>query len=86
MKPMTRRFFRKIAFVFEGKTKKIAYASGLDGQHMFPIQGLTALVYVVTGLVGLYLFLESYFTGSLLVTALMTQGWRGVFRGLAIRL
>ena len=39
MKPFTQYFFKKITFVFEGKTKKISYASGLDGHRMFSRPG-----------------------------------------------
>ncbi len=68
--------FRRCSFVFSGKTKKIAYESGLDGQKVIPVQAMTAVLYVVIGLAGIHLFLQARFTAAFLLAVLGTQGWR----------
>ena len=57
--PAARRLFDKFHFAFHGATKKIAYASGLEGIKVVPIQALTSVLYVATGLAGMLLFLGS---------------------------
>jgi len=74
--PILRRIFENHSFVFSGKTKKIAYASGLDGEKVIPIQAITSVIYIVAGLVGIHLFLSSYFTASFILSVVVTQGWR----------
>ena len=74
--PLTRHLCRRCHFIFHGETKKIAYAAGLDGVEVVPIQAVTATLYVTTGMVGLWLFLMGGFTAALLVTLLVSQGWR----------
>jgi hypothetical protein len=74
--PLLQRFFQKWYFVFEGKTKKISYADGFDGQKVIPIQAVTAIIYCSVGLVGLYLFLKGNFKNAFLVTAMTIQVWR----------
>ena len=44
--------------VFEGKNKKIAYAAGLDGRKIVPIQLITMLASSFAGVVTLVLFTE----------------------------
>jgi hypothetical protein len=68
--------FSKIAMVFEGKTKKIAYENHLDGVKVIPIQALTVSLYTICGLVSLYLFLEKYFGAAFILSILVTQLWR----------
>ncbi|MFH2132904.1 MAG: prolipoprotein diacylglyceryl transferase, partial [bacterium] len=70
--------FRRFNFVFLGKTKKIAYAHAMDGKEMLPIQGITSVIYLVSGLAGTYLFLEGRFMLSFLITLATTQIWRVV--------
>ncbi len=72
----TRSLFQKCHFIFSGKTKKIAYASGLDGQPVIPIQAITATVCCLGGLVGVYLFLSGFYMVSAMVTLGITQIWR----------
>lgn len=64
------------SFVFAGRTKKISYESGLDGQQVIPIQGMTSVLYVCTGLIGMWLFLKGYFGAALALTMVVTQAWR----------
>ncbi|MGD8562447.1 MAG: prolipoprotein diacylglyceryl transferase [Desulfarculaceae bacterium] len=74
--PWVRRFFQNRNFVFQGDTKKISYESGLQGQPVVPIQVLTSAIYLATGLACLYLFLKAWFSLSLILGLVITQGWR----------
>jgi prolipoprotein diacylglyceryltransferase len=76
--PLIKRIFQRRHFVFWGKTKKIAYAQQLEGQAVVPIQALTAVIYAGTGLFSLYLFLKGFTGTALIITLIMTQGWRFV--------
>jgi prolipoprotein diacylglyceryltransferase len=70
------RLFKRWHFVFQGATKKIAYASGLAGTGVLPIQGITAILYALTGLVGTACFLQGWYSLAFILTTLVTQGWR----------
>lgn len=72
----TRRFFSKIGCVFHGHTKKIAYASQLDGIKVVPIQAITAFTYVIVALIATYLFLEGHFHAAFGLSSLVAMGWR----------
>jgi prolipoprotein diacylglyceryltransferase len=72
------KIFQSHNFIFTGKTKKIAYAHGLDGHEVIPIQALTAVIYSLTGLLGCYLFLKGYATAALVLTLTVTQVWRAL--------
>lgn len=74
--PLAQRLFSRFHFVFTGPTKKIAYASGLNNQPVVPIQALTAILYVVTALIGTSLFVLGAHCSAFLLTAIVTQGWR----------
>jgi hypothetical protein len=74
--PFLQKLFRKYYFIFSGRTKKIAYESGLDGKQVFPVQAITSSLYVMTGLVCSYLFLNGLYAISFLIAILVTQGWR----------
>ncbi len=76
--PLVRRLFDRCHFVFRGETKKIAYASGLDGESVVPIQAVTAVLYCATGLVAAGLYLYGQFAAAFLLAALVTQAWRVV--------
>ena len=43
---------------------------------MLPIQAVTSVIYVTTGLIGFYLFLTLRFAAAALITLTVTQGWR----------
>ena len=43
---------------------------------MIPIQGLTAVLYVLTGLVGTFLYLNSMYAITFILTMVVTQIWR----------
>jgi prolipoprotein diacylglyceryl transferase len=71
-----RRLFARRAFFFSGKTKKIAYAGGLDGVAVLPVQGMTAAIYVAFGLIAVGFFLREQFAAAFVMTMVVTQGWR----------
>jgi hypothetical protein len=74
--PILRRVFENLSFTFHGKTKKIAYASGMDGEKVIPVQAITSVLYVATGLTGIWLFLQSHFLASFILQVSVTQCWR----------
>lgn len=74
--PWVQKLFARWHFVFLGRTKKIAYASGLDGARVLPVQGLTALLYVAAGLLGFWLFLRGQESPAFVITIAITQLWR----------
>jgi hypothetical protein len=74
--PFFRRIFERVSFTFSGRTKKIAYAHGLEGTKVVPVQGITAVLYGVSGIFGVFLFLNGYYGAAFLETILVTQLWR----------
>lgn len=76
--PLLKKLFRNRSFVFSGKTKKIAYEGGLDGERVIPIQAVTSVLYVGIGLVGTLAFLTASHAYSFLFVATATQGWRAL--------
>jgi hypothetical protein len=71
-----RRWFSRLHFVFHGHTKKIAYASRLDGQAVLPVQGITAVVFAGSGLAALYFSLRGLFPAAVATALVGSQGWR----------
>jgi hypothetical protein len=76
--PAVRRIFIRWHFIFAGETKKIAYASGLEGERVIPIQALTSGLYLSTSLLTTLLFLRASYSTALAISVLVTQGWRVV--------
>ena len=74
--PLLRRICHRWHFVFSGELKKIAYASGLEGKQVLPIQAITALLYIIVGLVATLYFLNGYFTAAFILAMVVTQAWR----------
>lgn len=74
--PLAQRLFSRFHFVFTGANKKIAYASGLNGQAVVPIQAITAILYVTTAILGTVLFVVGAYVAVFLLTVIVTQGWR----------
>lgn len=74
--PLFQKVFRGRSFVFSGKTKKIAYAAGLDGTEVVPVQAMTAVFLVSIGLAGVYLFLAGLYGVGFLLSAIASQVWR----------
>jgi hypothetical protein len=62
--------------VIHGATKKAAYASGLDGEPLIPVQAVTSAVFAVSGIAGVALFLTRQFRLAALVPLIASWGWR----------
>jgi hypothetical protein len=73
-----RRLFERSAVTFHGPTKKIAYASGLEGVRVVPVQALTSVVYLAIGLAGTLLFLHSLYAIALVAALGLSQLWRAL--------
>jgi prolipoprotein diacylglyceryltransferase len=73
-----KRLFGKRAVCYVGTTKKIAYASGLEGKPVLPIQAITASLYILTGLTGCGLFFSGHYSAAFAITVTTTQLWRVV--------
>jgi len=71
-----RRLFKNLNFTFCEETRKISYASDLEGEPTFPVQAITAILFVGTGLVGLYMYLQGEAGTVYVLIILVTQGWR----------
>jgi len=76
--PFLKRIFDRHHFVFTGTTKKIAYASNLDGVKVIPIQAVTSIIYILVAMVGIVLYLRQFFFPSFLIPLVATQCWRVV--------
>ena len=63
-------------FTFFGSTKKVAYAGGMEGKTVIPIQAVTAVLYSACGLAGALLFLADLHLSAFLLATITTQGWR----------
>lgn len=74
--PVIQKLFSRFYLTFYGPTKKISYASGLEGEKTIPIQILTAVLYCTSALVGTILFLNGYIISALSLTIIVTQAWR----------
>lgn len=74
--PILRKLFAKRHFIFDGETKKIAYAHGFDGEPVVPVQALTCLVFSAAALLGAYLLLHGLHAAAFLSTLAITQLWR----------
>ena len=73
-----KRLFGKRAVCYVGTTKKIAYASGLEGKPVLPIQAITASLYILTGLTGCGLFFSGHYSAAFAIAVTTTQLWRVV--------
>ncbi len=80
--PQMARMFRCCHTVFHGKTKKVAYASGLQEEPLIPVQTMTSVVFTLSGLVGLGFFLAQHWRLALLVPIVGTWGWRTIAENL----
>lgn len=70
------KVFRGRSFTFTGDTKKAVYEGQFGGQSLVPIQAITAVIYAVTTIVATALFLHGAFTAALLISIVISQGWR----------
>jgi hypothetical protein len=74
--PLIRRLFGSYNFVFQGATKKIAFADGLEGEPVVPVQAVTAILYCAAAVVGLALFFGQWYQTAFLEAVVVTQVWR----------
>ena len=72
------RLFDRYHFAFAGAMKKVAYDGGLESMPVIPIQGITSVLLVATGMAGLSLFLKGRMLEAFLVTWLAAQSWRAI--------
>ena len=73
---LTQRIFGSYGITVRGSTKKAAYASGLEGEKLLPVQGLSALVCTVAATAGTMLYINGKYSVAFLTTLAVTQLWR----------
>lgn len=71
-----RRVFGGWNIVFEGQTKKAAYAHDLCGHELVPVQIMTAYLYCGAACLGMLFFASHRFALALIVPLVVTQVWR----------
>ncbi len=76
LSPLTAGFFSRSGCIFHGHTKKIAYASQLNGIKVVPIQAMTSFLYVTVAILSIYLFLENHFQWAFGLSSITAMGWR----------
>ncbi|TWI73972.1 prolipoprotein diacylglyceryl transferase [Desulfobotulus alkaliphilus] len=76
LSPEMARFFKPMAIIFHGKTKKISYAHQSDGEAVLPVQALTLFIHIFLCLAGLGLFLGGKPLWALFLCLGGTQIWR----------
>ena len=81
-RPILARLFQQHHLVFHGHTKKAAYASGLAGEPLIPVQAITSLVLALAGLTGVAFFLAQMWRAAALLPIVVTWGWRFVSESL----
>lgn len=74
--PVIARLFQTHNLVIRGSTKKAAYASGLAGEPLIPVQAITSAIFAISGLAGVALFLTRQFRLAAFVPVIATWGWR----------
>jgi len=71
-----RGIFSRWNIVFQGETKKAAYAHNLCGQRLVPVQLMTAYLYCGAACLGMVLFAAGNFSWAMIVPLVVTQVWR----------
>lgn len=74
--PVIARLFQTHNLVIRGSTKKAAYASGLAGEPLIPVQAITSAIFAISALMGIALFLTQSFRVAALLPVIATWGWR----------
>ena len=75
-RPAIARLFQSHHLVVQGPTKKAAYASGLAGEPLVPVQAISSAIYAVSGVAGVALFLGQQWRLAALVPMVASWGWR----------
>lgn len=73
-----RRMLSAWSIVFEGETKKAAYAHQLNGQPLVPVQLMTAWLYCGAAVAGVVFFLGGLYGPAMILPLAVTQIWRVV--------
>lgn len=68
--------FSKWHIVFEGETKKAAYAHQLTGQRLVPVQLMTAWLYCGAAVLGMAFFFGGFYAPAMVLPLSVTQVWR----------
>lgn len=76
LSPRFAKLFDRFSFTFNGDCKKAVYASGLSGVKVFPIQAVTALIYLIASMAGMLMFLWGWFAQAFLIVTFITHAWR----------
>jgi prolipoprotein diacylglyceryltransferase len=71
-----RGFLSPFCIVYDGDTKKVAYAGGLSGRKTVAVPAITAVLYSASALTGAYLFLEGRAAMAYVSCVWVTQLWR----------
>jgi len=71
-----RLVFEKTALIFHGRTKKISYASDLEGRRVVPIQSITMLASSLAGIATLALYAEGLYLAAYLGATAFAGCWR----------
>jgi prolipoprotein diacylglyceryltransferase len=74
--PEVQRLFKGFYLVFSGITKKVSYESGLSGKKLVPVQAITSILFVSTGIASMVMFFNGHFMASFVVPIVITQVWR----------
>lgn len=74
--PWVKKLFESYHFVFQGKTKKVSYEAGMEGDKLVPVQALTSVCLVTTGLIGMLCYLKGHYVSALGISLVITQAWR----------
>jgi len=77
-RPGLRRAFARFHVIFDGPTKKAAYASGYGNRPLVSIQGITSIVLVTLALAGMELFLRGRYGATVVLSLGGTQVWRAL--------
>ncbi len=80
--PFLQRLCRGCGFRFHGNMKKAAYEGNLEDTPVVPVQAMTSVLLVTSGLVATYLFLRGLYAAAFLLAIISSQAWRGVSEAL----
>ena len=76
MPAWSQTLLKPFATSFKGATKKISYESGWENVAVVPIQAITSLIFALTGLIGLVLFINGLYMIAFVFTTVFAIGWR----------
>lgn len=74
--PLWRNRLSNWSMVFQGKTKKVSYAGGLEGERLVPVQSMSALALSASAVTGVFLFLNGLYVWAFLCCMVVSQVWR----------